>query len=209
MTGETSLSSVDTGALFSEFLKLFTHELRSPLSILATDLQYLTTPGADQTISSWKGALTRITEQLNALGKLSEFGATTSYFSATLLRNQMERCTDMRIDAPIDRSSIPGDGPTIIGALTEMLSLHQVDHPPILILNSRQVVLNLITPQQISNRHPSAFFSTAFELNPRIMPLKLWMAELVLRLTGAVFDLNNRQLTITLPLHEYTRDLAC
>lgn len=192
--------------LLGEFMHHLAHTLRTPLSVMANDLHYLSVRTTGQPIDSWKEALTRITRQLDEITAYQAGNMSNPQFTVGELLQQLFLPT-----GTLGRNAeliIAGDINSLTHALREIFLLNQRETPPAFELSSesRQLTLILKTHETNLNGHHNHFTTTRFSLNPADPPLTLWLAELVLRSAGAEFCTRAGTLMIKLKLNEYASD---
>ena len=182
--------------LLGEFLKLLTHEIRSPLSILSNDLAYVCAKYSKEDLNTSKEAINACVEILSLIENLP-LPSTKGHhctlaemivgLSPQLSSTPKEYCATSMV--PFDLKSLL---PSLKALLTNILS----DSKSLEIGTSTITIV--IAAKQVSNHSHSNFLSLRFPLKANVTPIRLALAELYLKLSGAQIAATSDNLRITI-----------
>jgi hypothetical protein len=168
--------------LLSELLKLLTHEIRSPLSILSNDLAYVCAKYSQKDLSTSKEAIKTSVEILSLIESLPS--PSTKGHHCTLAEI-VEELTPQLSSTPIEyceTGTVPFDLKSLLPSLNALLINILSDSKSLEIATSTITIV--ITAKQTSNHAHSNFLSLRFPLKASAAPIRLALAELYLNLNG-------------------------
>jgi hypothetical protein len=193
---DSKISPSEHSDLLGELLKLLTHEIRSPLSILSNDLAYVCAKYSQEDLSTSKEAIKACVEILSLIENLPS--PSTKGHRCTLaeiivgLTPQLssipkEYCTTSMV--PFDlKSLLPSLNALLINILSDSKSLE---------IGTSTITI-VIAAKQLRNHTHSNFLSLRFPLKANVTPIRLVLAELYLNLSGAQIAATSDNLRITI-----------
>lgn len=191
--------------LLIEFLKDIAHDIRSPLSVIASDLHYLNSQSSKEPVDSWKRSLAIIT---GILDDATSFPAPGQAYGSW--QQVKERSANPQLLAADD--TLPSDlllqgCPALTAAILASLLLTQQPETPLTFeLNSQWVTIHLKTTQTASQNQQDQLTAGQYSLNTERSPSTLKLAELLLTLNGGSITNSGNHLQLSLPRYEGTRD---
>lgn len=184
-------------------LKEVSHELRSPLSIISSDISYWEALNGHQAYELSKTAVERSVMVLDQLTILTAGTELQSHLSISQLEAALS--SPLTVNSPTfnyhQHIAIKNSSLTL--ALNQILEIFQplsfrADQP-----NQDSIAISLtITDDVVKNEGENNSLSSRIFLNQTQARLKLLLAQVTLEALGASCSLQNSELTICLPLWE-------
>jgi len=183
--------------LLNEFLLLFAHEIRSPLSVLSNDLAYLAAKYSQEDLRTSK----------QALNSCVELFAPIDHYSSSFSTNQSDTLGEFVVQlspyissAPKDYSAISSTPINVKSTLPLLRTLLTDIYSDSKTLELSPAALTItIISEKSALKTTSKFSTLRFPLIPNAAPTKLALAELYLTLRGAQITTAADRLTITIP----------
>lgn len=180
-----------------EFLWLFVHELRSPLSVLSNDLAYLTAKYQAEDLNNSKESIKRISEILSSVESCSNTQKESESSTVAELLDELSPFILSRTNEMDSSATFSIDLKSIKPHLTTLLA--QIDSHTIRVHEHQQGLEISLTVSTTHSLAGGIFNALRFPLKAAASPTKLAFAELTLILSGILITTASDRLIIFLP----------